>query len=458
MTRRLLVRFRRLVLGLAGRLDRFGRTPPGADRPPTRGPILAGLATLILFFGALVGWAGTVPLASAGFAPGVVTFAGYRKTVQHLEGGIVREILVADGDAVAAGQVLLKLDDTRIRAELASIDGQLVAVAAQEARLLAEQAGAAEPTFPAWLLERAREPVVELAIRSQGALFRARAEARRGQEAILRQRIAQSRERITGLDGELAAHRRELLVLRQEIEGLRPLAERGVVAKSRLWRLERDDAQLEGRMGENRASVSAAEQAIGEIELQIRDLGVRQAAEVAQELRLAQERRHALESQLAAARDTFERTAVRAPIAGTVVDRRVHTPGGVVAPGSPVLDIVPAGERLIVQARVDPKDRDVIAAGQPASVRFTAFSQRIAASVAARVASISADRLTDPQTGQPYYGAVVELTEDPGRALGGARIHPGMQAEVMIVTGERTALAYLARPVLASVQRALRED
>jgi HlyD family type I secretion membrane fusion protein len=458
MPSRLLVRLRRLVLRAVRGLDRLGAAPPAGELPATRGPILAGCLVLALFFGGLVGWAGSVPLASAGFAPGTVTFAGFRKTVQHLEGGIVREILVADGDEVEAGQVLIRLDDTRSRAELAAVDAQLVAVRAQEARLSAEQKAELEIAFPRALLERAGEPLVALALESQRELLRARAAAQEGQEAILRQRIALLREQIRGLEGEMAAHARELEILRQELEGLRPLAQRGVVAKSRLWALERQEAQLEGGMAENRAAIAAAEQSVGELELKIRELAVQRAAEVAHELRTVQERRHALESQAASARDTFERTAVRAPIAGTVVDRRVHTPGGVLAPGSPVLDIVPAGERLIVEARVDPKDRDVVAAGQAASVRFTAFSQRIASTVAARVQAISADSLVDARTGARYYRALVELTEDPSPALGGARLHPGMQADVMIVTGERTALAYLARPILASVQRALRED
>jgi multidrug efflux pump subunit AcrA (membrane-fusion protein) len=141
-----------------------------------------------------------------------------------------------------------------------------------------------------------------------------------------------------------------------------------------------------------------------------------------------------------------------------VVDRRIHTPGGVLAAGSPVLDLVPVDAPLVIEARVDPKDRDVVAPGQEASVRFTAFSQRVASSVRARVQAISADRLVDAATGQGWYRALIELVEDPGPALGGARLHPGMQATVMIVTGERTALAYLARPILASVQQALRED
>jgi HlyD family type I secretion membrane fusion protein len=442
MTRRLLVRYRRLALRLVARLDRLGRLPPAEDGPPTRGPILAGCLILLLFFGALVGWAGTVPLASAALAPGVVAVAGFRKTVQHLEGGIVRELLVAEGDRVEAGQLLLRLDDPRIKAELDALDAQLVAAAALEARLEA----------------RAGEPVAGLALASQAELLRARGEALRGQQAILRQRIARQREQIAGLDGQMAAQARERAILQAELEGLRPLAARGVVAKSRLWSLERQEAQLEAAGAENRADAAAAEQAIGELELALGELQAQRAAEIAGELRQVQERRLALAGELAAKRDTFERTGVRAPIAGIVVDRRIHTPGGVLAAGSPVLDLVPVDAPLVIEARVDPKDRDVVAPGQEASVRFTAFSQRVASSVRARVQAISADRLVDAATGQGWYRALIELVEDPGPALGGARLHPGMQATVMIVTGERTALAYLARPILASVQQALRED
>jgi HlyD family type I secretion membrane fusion protein len=458
MTRRLLVRYRRLALRLVARLDRLGRLPPAEDGPPTRGPILAGCLILLLFFGALVGWAGTVPLASAALAPGVVAVAGFRKTVQHLEGGIVRELLVAEGDRVEADQLLLRLDDTRIKAELDALDAQLVAAAALEARLLAEQAQSERLVVPAWLEARAGEPVAGLALASQAELLRARGEALRGQQAILRQRIARQREQIAGLDGQMVAQARERAILQAELEGLRPLAARGVVAKSRLWSLERQEAQLEAAGAENRADAAAAEQAIGELELALGELQAQRAAEIAGELRQVQERRLALAGELAAKRDTFERTGVRAPIAGIVVDRRIHTPGGVLAAGSPVLDLVPVDAPLVIEARVDPKDRDVVAPGQEASVRFTAFSQRVASSVRARVQAISADRLVDAATGQGWYRALIELVEDPGPALGGARLHPGMQASVMIVTGERTALAYLARPILASVQQALRED
>lgn len=458
MTRRLLVRYRRLALRLIARLDRLGRPPAAADGPPTRGPILAGCLILLLFFGALVGWAGTVPLASAALAPGVVAVAGFRKTVQHLEGGIVREILVAEGDRVEAGQVLVRLDDTRIRAELQAVDAQRVAAAALEARLLAEQAGAVRIAFPPWLEARRGEPVVALALSSQEQLLRARAEAQRGQAAILHQRIAQHREQIAGLEGQLTALDRELAILRAELDGIRPLAARGTVAKSRLWSLERQEAQLEAAASESRAAAAAAKQSIGELELRLGELAILRAAEIAQELRQVQERRLALESEAAAKADTFARTEVRAPIAGIVVDRRIHTPGGVLAAGSPILDLVPLDAPLVIEARIDPKDRDVVTAGQSASVRFSAFSQRVASLVKGRVAAISADRLSDPTTGQPYYRALVELAEDPAPALGGARLHPGMQASVMILTGERTALAYLARPILASVEQALRED
>ena len=437
----------------------------GPDAPPiARGPrtgrlALLGFGILIVFFGAIVGWAGTAPLESAAMAPGVVGFSGFRKTIQHLEGGIVREILVSDGDHVAAGQILVRLDDTRARAALAALDAQQVATAALVARLRAEQAGDRTPIFPDWLLARAGESAVADALSGQRDLFGARYDAWRQQIDILRQRTAQYEEQIRGLDGEIAALERELVIVRRESELIAPLALNGILPRNRLTQLQRDQAQLEGSMSQNQAAVAAARQSIGELRFQAAELESRRLGDVADGLRTAQDRLRALDSEIAAARDMLARATIVAPIGGYVVDRRVHTSGGVVAPGAQLLDIVPDGGTLVIEARIDPKDRDVIAEGQDAWVLFTAFSQRVTSRLRGAVVSISADRFQPEQATvqQPYYRAVIELREDPRTALNGADIYPGMQAEVMIVTGRRSTLAYLLRPVLFGLQRALRE-
>lgn len=439
-------------------LARFGAIAPRTEGPVTRGLILTGLVIVLVFFGAILGWAGTAPISSAAIAAGVVAFPGARKTVQHLEGGIVREILVQDGDRVAAGQVLVRLDDTKTQATLTALDAQEVAAAALEARLMAEQQGRPTIEFPPRLRARAAESLVALTLAGQLDLMKTRAAAVRGEAEILGQRIAHYQEQIRGLEGEIGARRRELAVLRQEFEGVRPLAERGVVARNRLYGLLRQEAQLEGELSQNHAAIAAARQSIGELESRRAELRAQRDGEIALSLREVQEKLHGLRSQITAARDALERTEIRAPVAGIAVDRRIHTPGGVLAAGSPIVDIAPSGEQLVIEARVEPRDRDAVAAGQPASVRFTAFSQRITTQVTAAVRSISADRLADPRTGEAYYRAIIELREDPHVALDGADIHPGMQAEVIIVTGERTALGYLARPILAGLQRALREQ
>lgn len=418
----------------------------------------AGLLVVLLFFGGFMGWAALAPLGSAAVASGLLSVDSNRKTVQHLEGGIVGEILVRDGMKVTAGQVLIRLDETQSRASFDLLNGRKMAALALEARLLAERDGKTEITFPQELLARAEEPNNVEILAGQGNIFRARRQSFDGQVAVLEQQISQFEEEIQGLKLEISAQEQQLKLIEEEISDLTGLLEKGFARKPRLLALKREFSEIGGRRGKNISQIARIRQSIGETRLRITDLKTSMINEVVQQHRDVQSELFDLSERLSAARDVLARSEILAPIDGTVVGLKVHTSGGVIVPREPLMDIVPSGDRLVVEARVNPSDIDVVKAGLEARVTLTAFSQRSVIPLEGRVISVSADRLTDERSGEPYYLARVELLGDISKSLQGASLYPGMQAEVMIQTGARTALDYFFKPITQSFNRAFREN
>jgi len=424
-----------------------------------RFPIIIGCVIIALFFGALGGWAALAPLESAAIAPGEVTIDTNRKTIQHLEGGIIGKILVRDGDIVAAGQVLIRLEKIQSHAELELLQGRHITASAIEARLIAERDGRMEVSFPEWLLDRLEEPKVIDTVAGQMNIFASRQESLDHQTKILLQRIAQFEEEITGLEGLIAAENVQLKLIAEEIKDVRHLVELGLARRPRLLALEREVAALEGQRSQNLAGIARARQSILETELRISELHTELVNEVVQLLSETQAELFDLMDRIRASGDKLIRTEVRAPIGGIIVNLQVHTPGGVIAPGAPLLDIVPSDDPLVIEARIDPGDIDVVRPGLDAQVRITAFSQRNMTPIPGIVTYVSADRLDDERTGIGYYVARIKLAEkDIAEALLGAELQPGMQAEVMIATGARTALEAIISPLSSSFNRAFRED
>lgn len=418
-------------------------------------PVTIGLVVVGLFFGVLGIWSVAAPLQSAAIARGVLAVDSQRKTVQHLEGGIIREILVREGQQVAAGEVLVELDTTQALARLDLLSGRFDAALAQEYRLRAERDGLATIAFPDSLLDREQDAAVREILDGQRNIFSARQRALAGQVAILERRIQQFGEEIQGLAGLTAAQDEQIRLIEEEIDSNQVLVDQGLSGKSRLLELQRELAGLLGSRSQNLAAQARNQQNIDEARLQISELQAEHLNEVVQELRQVQTQVVDLNEQVRAASDVLQRTTIRAAQQGTVVGLQVHTPGGVIAPGQALMDIVPVGDRIIVEARIDPADIDVVDAGLDAHVRLTAYNNRNLQPVAARVITVSADSLADPVTGQPYYLARIELT---GELADRVELYPGMQAEVMVVTGERTLADYLTRPIRDSFNRALRED
>ncbi|MEE8332679.1 MAG: HlyD family type I secretion periplasmic adaptor subunit [Alphaproteobacteria bacterium] len=426
--------------------------------PGGRLAITLGLLVIVAFFGVFGVWAAMAPLSTAAIAPGEVIVESKRKTVQHLEGGIVAEILVKDGDRVAAGQVLVTLDQVQPRAALAVQQGRRLAARTLGARLIAERDGASKITFPADLMARIDVPEVRTLVNGQRRIFLVRRKALANQIAILRQRDAQVEEEIRGLKSQIKSEDDQIELVLEEMKGVQTLVDKGLMPRPRLLSLQRRAAEIRGGRGRGIASIARARQTIGETRLRVEELATNLINEAVRELREVQAELFDLSERVNAARDVLRRTRIIAPIAGTVVGQRIATIGGVIAPGEPLLDIVPSLDALVIEARVNPEDIDIVTTGLLAEVRFTAFSQRSLPPVAGKVVSVSADRLIDETTKGVYYLARVELTENISDKLKGATLHPGMQTEVMIVTGHRTALSYFFKPVTDSFNRAFREQ
>ena len=422
------------------------------------GPVIAGLIIIVVFFGGFMGWAAFAPLGSAAIAPAIVIVETNRKTIQHLEGGIVDQIKVRDGDIVKAGQILVVLDSTQTKASLELVRGRQLASQALKARLEAEQAGKSAIVFPDVLLSERSNPNVAEAIVGQKNIFRARREALNGSKKILEQQIAQLFEEIKGLRGLIKSEQEQMRLISDEVTDVSGLVEKGFAPRPRLRKLQRDAAEIEGNFRRNQARIAQANQTIAEKKLEINELKISRMNDVVEQLREVQSERIDLIERYRAAEDILKRTVIRAPLGGTAVNLQVHTRGGVVAPGAPLIDIVPSDDRLIVEARVNPIDIDVVQIGLPAQVRITAFSQRTTKPIDGNVIAVSADSLTEERTGETYYLARIEIKDDLDKKLGGAQLYPGMNAEVMIVTGERTALEYFFKPITGSLNRAFRED
>ena len=432
----------------------------GAPTAPTSiGKILVA-GYLVVGIG-LVGfllWAVSVPLSSAVITPGVVKVDTNRKAIQHLEGGIVEEIRVRDGDRVAAGEVLILLDGTRAVATLSVLESSQDAALAQDARLRAERDGRSSIEFPAILLSRGQDPSVAELLKSQRALFAARRASMTGEMEILSQQIDYLQQDITGLNAQLRSKERQKEIAGGELSDLRGLVSRGLSDKMRLLTLERELADLEGDRGELLSGIASANSQIAEKELRQLQIEKGLHEEVVSELRKLQMELLDLAERTNAARHTVEHTEIRAPVAGTVVDLRAHTEGGVVAAGETLLEIVPAADRLIVEAKVRPEDIEGVRVGLAAGVKFSALKQRSTPEVNGVVRYVAADIVEDPRSGVAYFVSRIEVSDEELKRLGGIRIQPGMFAEVFIRTGERTPAQYLLQPLLDSFRRAWREQ
>jgi HlyD family type I secretion membrane fusion protein len=422
-----------------------------------RRPAAVGYFVVFLTFGVVGGWTAYAKLDSAIMAQGVVAVETNRKTVQHLEGGIVSQILVREGQRVHEGDILFVLDDTQALANADTIRNQLGALRAMEARLLSERAGNETIKFPEDLVESDRA-VIKQAIADQQKQFVERRDSLLGQVAILESRIQQYRTEIEGLNQEKTATENQLSFINDELVGLRQLLERSLVQKSRVFAVERERSRLEGVIGRSIADASKAENSISEANLQIKQLRQKMLEDVNSSLLDTRQKISDLNEKSRVAADILRRVNIRSPRTGEVQNLRVTTIGGVIRAGEPLLDIVPENEPLIIQAQVSPNDVESVRPGMAANIRFSSFHTKVLPEIFGKITSVSKDRLTDEQSKQPYFLAriTVEDSEIPKEIRGD--LTAGMPADVMVPTGDRTVASYLVRPLENRFRKALREQ
>jgi len=415
-----------------------------------------GYFIVFVTFGIFGTWATFAPLESAALAPGVVTVQSYRKTVQHLEGGIVKELHARDGEVVSAGDPLIVLDDTQVRAEYGITRSQLIATQAMEARLRAERDGLEAVDYSRMLESdslRAQE-----ARDGETQVFNARRGSRLGEVAVLEKRIGQLNEQISGLRSMITTKGSLEKSYKDEIAELADLLAEGFVDKQRLLDQERKLNMLRSEIADHQSEITKTRLQISETELQILQLNKDFNADVVAQLAEVQTKVFDLQERMSALEDRLTRIVIRAPEDGMIIGMTVHTVGGVINPGTPLLDIVPAKSDLIVEAQLSPIDIDRVRVGKPADIRFSAFNSSTTPVMKGEVVHVSADRLINQDTGMPYYLARVTLTEEGARALGSLQLQPGMPAEVLINTGARTMLQYLVQPATDAFAKSMIED
>ncbi len=436
-------------------LDSAPTSPNSGISTSMEGSKRIGLTLLFLVFGVFGFWSAFAPLDGAAFAPGAVTVKSYKKVVQHLEGGIVAEILARDGDLVPAGQALLILDDTQPKASLEIVTSQYVALKMREARLIAERDGLNSVEYPAEL--SMSEAGAQQEIAAQNEIFTARINAYEGRIGILEQRVDQLQNQVVGMEAQRET--KDLLAqsFAEELADTQSLLQQGFSEKTRLRQAERNYASYSGEAAELTANIAATQVQMGETELQILQQKSEFQNEVVTELSEVQTTLKDTSERLTALTDVVRRTTIVAPDTGVVNGMQIHTIGGVIGPGAPIAEIVPESDELIVQASVNPIDIDRVSEGQEARIRFSTFGNR-APTVFGTLMTLSADAINNETTGASYYLARVEVNPESIEELGGMALMPGMPAEVYINTGSRTLLQYLFKPLSNAVSRSFNED
>ncbi len=432
---------------------------PDSPVATMRSVLIAGVLIMGIFVGGLIVWSIFAPLESAAVAQGVVEVESSHRTVQHLEDGIVSEILVKDGDQVVEGQPLVRLDPTKARTTYKAVQGELWDFEAREARLIAERDGRTTITYSDDLLARSgQDAQVAQVLAGQTKIFETRRDLMSSKIALIRQRIVETNEEIVGLRAQGDAAAQKLVLIDEELRDQKELQAKGLTLKPRVLQLGRDQADIAGTRGQVIAQIARAQQTISEAELSIIEQQNDAANEVSQQLRDTEEKSHELQQQLQAAADVLARIEVRAPVAGTVTGLKLHTPGGVVSSGEPLLDIVPNEDKLVITAKVRPEDMDLVRVGLPALVRLLPYKQRRTPPLEGTVSYVSADRTVEKEPNQPpYFAATIEVDKAYLNSLADVHLVPGMPAEVMIRTGKTTVALYALSPILDSFHRAFIE-
>ena len=422
-----------------------------------RRTMLFGLLLVVFLCVGLGGWAATTQIAGAVIAAGSLVVDSNVKKVQHPTGGIVGSIMARDGERVRAGDVLVRLDDTMTRAGLQIVARSLDELTARKARLEAERDGSAEMPFPDDWAGREEDPQIAHLLAGERNLFELRRAARAGQKMQLKQRIDKMNDEIAGQAAQEETKRREINLIQRELSGVQTLWKKKLTSINRVTVLEREAARIEGERAQLSAAIAQAQARIAETELQIiqidRDLG----SEVGKELRDIEGKIGELKERRVAAEDQLKRIEIRAPQDGVVHQSTVHTVGGVVAPGEPVMLIVPEADKLIAEVRIAPEQIDQVRLGQAVVLRFPSLNQRTTPEINGAVGRVSADTSTDQRSGLSFYTARITMSPEEIARLGSVTLLSGMPVEAHVQTQSRTVLSYLVKPLKDQLARALRE-
>lgn len=417
----------------------------------------AGWLIIAIFFGGIGAWAVTAPLNGAVVANAVVKVDGNRKSVQHLDGGIIKELHVREGERVLAGDLLIVLDETQARAEYDVLTQQYAVLRATELRLLTELDHGSRLVMPNDLKARSDDPYLKSVWNGQVSQFESRRAALEGQRSVIREKINQLGSQIIGAKAQVKSFTDQINSVRSEAKDIAPLVERGLIARPRILQLERTAYGLEGQIADTDANIAKARQAISEQEQQTAQLDNDRMTEVTKDLRDTQARLLEVIPKALSAKAVLGRMEIRAPYTGRVVGLNVFSVGGVIQRGEKILDIVPDEDSLTIEAQVAVDDISDVHPRTRAEVHLTAYKQRIVPIIHGDVIQVSADRLTDPKTNSPYYTAFVRIDQDELAAMPKIRLYPGMPATVMIPTAQRTAFEYLVGPLMMSFNQSFRQ-
>jgi HlyD family secretion protein len=419
---------------------------------------LLGLSSAFFLVGGLGGWAAVTELSGAVVAPGSIVVDSHVKKVQHPTGGVVGEIHARDGDRVRAGDVVIRLDETVARANLAMVSKSLDELAARQSRLEAERDGANQIAFPAGFKSRVKEPDLASLIQGEINVFQDRRDARAGQKAQLQERIAQLQEQIDGLKLQASAKGDEIQLIQDELTGVEQLWRKNLVPITRVTSLKREETRLRGERGQLISNIAQAKGRISETALQIIQIDQDLRSEVSKELREVQARIAELVERKVAAEDQLKRIDIRAPQDGVVHQSVVHTVGGVINAGEPLMLVMPEDDELSIEVKVSPQDIDQLQPGLDTVLRLSAFNQRTTPELKGKVSLIAADLVTDQRSGVQYYPVRVAFVDGERERLGELKLMPGMPVEGLIQTGYRTVFSYLTKPVADNMAKAFREE
>jgi len=424
--------------------------------PSLRSLVLAGVTAIGVGFGGFGAWAVTARLDNAAVASGVIAVDSKRKTVSHLEGGILKTLLKAEGERVAKDEPLLQLEDARARAELQQLQAKRIGLEAKLARLGAEQSGAKEVDFPDDI-ERGDTPIARAVLRAEQTFFKSRAEVQEGKIQIQQRVIEQNKAEADALAAQIEATERQRSLIDDEVKILAELYEKRYAKRSQLVELQTKQSELSGKGGEYAARKAKAEQMVAGAKLEILSISLERQSEIAGEIQDSQLMLSEVRERIVQAHDVLRRLVVISPQEGIVANIRMRTAGSVIAAGEAILDIVPENEPLVVEAKVDPRDIDAVRVGAGTRVRLSAFNSRLLPPLEAKVSYVAPDQLIDEKTGLAYFVVRAEIDQASLRDYK-VTLHAGMTAEVMIVNGARRAVDYLLSPFTDSFNRAFRED